>query len=174
MKISYIAKASDGEVITSYDLNTASAEVEELAEALESMRADMSSEYSEETHELRIDGELTDVRIAIPEIIKAYPHPAELMIELHGNYDFPDELFPELNDVLKSLVSKADCSDEAENLISGIADEIDDSECENLSDFSKMVRDALCDGEYLATINTNQAVVEEAFSVVEKLMEKVS
>ena len=72
------------------------------------------------------------------------------------------------------LLSGINCSDEASQLIADITDDIELSDCETMSDMLKIIKDALCDGEYLATMNTNQDVVEEAFSVIEKLMEKVS
>ena len=76
--------------------------------------------------------------------------------------------------VMTSLLPGIDCSDEAYQLITEITSDIDLSDCENMTEILKVMKDALCDGEYLATMNTNQDVVEEAFGVVEKLMEKVS
>ena len=77
-----------------------------------------------------------------------------------------------MKDKLMLILANTDSSDEAVQLITDIVDDVEMSDCENCAEMLKIVKDALCDGEYLATMNTNQDVVEEAFGVVEKLMEK--
>ena len=95
MKIKYVAKAND-EIISSYDVDTETADVECLGEVLSVMKADLTSpDEAGETYELTLDDQISDVKNSIPEIIAGYDKAGELMIYLHDE-GFRNDLFPEL------------------------------------------------------------------------------
>ena len=97
MKIKYVATNANDEIISSYDVDTETADVECLGEVLSVMKADLTSPAEPgETYELTIDDQISDVKTSIPEIIAGYDKAGELMIYLHDEYGFQDDLFPEL------------------------------------------------------------------------------
>ena len=97
MKIKYVALDADGFKLSNFDLDTETASVEDLGEVLSVMRADLTSPVEAgETYELTIAEQISDVKTSIPEIIAGYAKAGELMIYLHDEYGFQDDLFPEL------------------------------------------------------------------------------
>ena len=97
MKIKYVALDADGFKLSNFELDTDTASVEDLGEVLSVMRADLTShDEAGETYELTIADQISDVKTSIPEIIAGYAKAGELMIYLHDEYSFQDDLLPEL------------------------------------------------------------------------------
>lgn len=75
--------------------------------------------------------------------------------------------------IMSLVLNSKFCTRGAAELIEDIIDEIDVDDYNNAVEVLETVKDALCDGEYLAKAGTNQKTADRAYKTVEDIIKTV-